>query len=84
MGASWKASGVLNVYSFLAFAPSSGSPRFLLYTTKAALDRSSKEGSIKLTLSVCSTADSTVGSRELLMGVLKKQSEEWKRNGSRR
>ena len=42
-----------NVHSFLAFAPSSGSPRSLLYTTKAALDRSSKEGSVKLTLSVC-------------------------------
>ena len=65
-----------NVHSFLAFAPSSGSPRSLLYTTKAALDRSSKEGSVKLTLSVCSNAGSAVGSRESLMGVLKKSLEE--------
>jgi hypothetical protein len=84
MSASWKASGVLNVYSFLAFAPSSGSPRFLLYTIKAALDRSSKEGSVKLTLSVYSNAGTAVGSRELLMGVLKKPSEEWKRHGLHR
>jgi hypothetical protein len=76
MSASWKASGVLNVYSFLEFAPSSDSPRFLLYTMKAALDRSSKEGSVKLTLSVCSNAGTAVGSRELLIGVLKKSSEE--------
>ena len=82
MGASWKTSRALNVYSFLTFAPSSGSPRFLLYTTKAALNRSSKVGSVKLTLSVCSNAGSAVGSRELLMGALKKPSEEWKRNGS--
>jgi hypothetical protein len=82
--ASWKASGVLNVYSFLAFAPSSGGPRFLLYTTKAALDRSSNEGSAKLTLSVCSNAGSAVGGRELLMEALKKPSEEWRRNGSHR
>ena len=84
MGASWKASEVLNVYSFLAFAPSSDSPRFLLYTTKAALDRSSKERSVKSALSICSNAGSAVGSRELLMGALKKLSEEWKRNGPHR
>jgi hypothetical protein len=84
MGASWKASGVLNVYSLLAFAPSSASPRFLLYTMKATLDRSSKEGSVILTLSVCSNAGSAVDNRELLMGALRKPSEEWKRNGSHR